>query len=465
MVKRPLKKRKAKKARRLDDGGGSGRPERERPEPSDGGTDPIAPSFPDPWFPDISVHFYGLNWDLENLPPGNIRQQLASTLQGAFPGMTSRSAFDNRYSGINTPYSLGIGLWPGAPQPQYDAARRRGLLALRSLGNRGMSAEALISVAFLRDAIVRAIPTSKSIPLAGSLSLDLSLVSSSVSVVLPSTLHIMASYSGWLPSLGAVEPSIDTSITFGASNGNLTVSATPLNAGDFGAGQLILHNLFNPLGLTVLILGGIGLGGFVIHNLGSNLPALPPLPGLPLPNPGNLLPRDIPMDLLKMTLRYLTPGIVTRGASAGTPTGSVLNPGPVVGATPGLQVLRVPMSWDIVQRQPALTITGPTSAGLEGGVGDLTYRATTSDLQNPSFAWTLGGVAQPGKVGPKATLTLHVGSTAVGASKNFVIGARAVDGIVPSLNAANTLITHGTVIRPNNEERDSPGGPDGRWPR
>ena len=144
--------------------------------------------------------------------------------------------------------------------------------------------------------------------------LTLNLVSSSVSVVLPSTLHVVASYSVSLPSLGTAQPSVDTSITFGASGGAVTLSSTPLNAGDFGAGQLIVQNLFNPLGLTVLILGGLGLGGFVIHNLGSNLPALPALPALPLPNPASLLPRSIPLDAQKMTLLYQTPDIVTRGA-------------------------------------------------------------------------------------------------------------------------------------------------------
>jgi hypothetical protein len=419
---------------------------------------------PDPWFPEISVHFYGLNWDLENLPAGNFRQQLTAALTAAFPGMSSRAAFDSTYSGIDTSVSLSIGLWTGAPQPQYDAARRRGLLALRSPGNRAMSAEALLGVPYLRDSIVRAIPSSRTIKITDDLSLNLNLVSSSVSVVLPSTLHVVASYSGWLPSLGAVEPSVDTSITFGASSGNLTLSSTPLNAGDYGAGQLILHNLFNPLGLTVLILGGIGLGGFVIHNLGSNLPALPGLPALPLPNPASLLPRSIPLDVLKMTLLYQTPDIVTRGASAGTPTGTILNPGPVVGATPGLQVLHLPMAWNIVSRVPALTVTGPTSAALESGVAELTYRANTTDMVNPAFAWTIGGVAQPGKVSASAKLTLNAQTTVVGSSKNFVIGARAVDGVVSSLTASNTLTTHGTVIRPNAEnERDRPGGPHGRW--
>jgi len=194
-----------------------------------------------------------------------------------------------------------------------------------------------------------------------------------------------------------------------------------------------------------LVLGGIALGGFVIHNLGSNLPALPGLPALPLPNPASLLPRSIPLDTLKMTLLYQTPDIVTRGAS------------------PGLQVLHLPLAWDIVSRVPALTVAGPTSAALESGVAELTYRANTTDLVNPSFAWTVGGVSQPGKSGASATLTLNAQTTVVGTSKNFVIGARAVDGLVSSLTASNTLTTHGTVIRPNAEDRDPPGGPHGRW--
>ena len=85
-------------------------------------------------------------------------------------------------------------------------------------------------------------------------------------------------------------------------------------------------------------------------------------------------------------------------------------------------------------------------------------------MVNPTFAWTIGGVAQPGKVSANATLTLDAHTTAVGTSKNFVIGARGVDGVVSSLTAANTLTTHGTVIRPNAEnDRDPPGGPHGRW--
>lgn len=175
-----------------------------------------------------------------------------------------------------------------------------------------------------------------------------------------------------------------------------------------------------------------------------------------------MLPRSIPLDLLKMTLLYQTPDIVTRGASAGTPTGTVLNPGPVVGATPGLQVLHLPMAWNIASRVPALTVTGPTSAALESGVAELTYRANTTDLVNPTFAWTIGGVAQPGKASASATLTLNAHTTVVGTSKNFVIGARAVDGVVPSLTASNTITTHGTVIRINTE-KDPPGGPHGRW--
>ena len=157
-VKKPTRKpndiQRARKARR----GGNGGPDRDaagsRRQRARRAHDA------DPWFPDISVHFYGLNWDLENLPPGDLKQQLTAALSGAFPGMASRAAFDSAYSGLGTSWSLSIGLWTGAPQPQYDAARRRGLLALRSTGNRAMSAEALISVQYLRDSITRAIPSS-----------------------------------------------------------------------------------------------------------------------------------------------------------------------------------------------------------------------------------------------------------------------------------------------------------------
>ena len=431
---------RARRRRRDDDNGP------DRPDPGPGGGTPPPPTTPDPWFPEISVHFYGLNWDLENLPPGNFRQQLTSALTAAFPGMSSRAAFDSAYAGVGTQFSLSIGLWTGAPQPQYDAARRRGLLALRSSGNRKMSAEAVIGIPYLRDTITRAIPTT--IPLVQNdiLTFSLNLVSSSVNVVLPSTLHVAASYSGSLPSLGPVTPTVDTSITFGASAGNLTLTSTPLNAGDFGAGQLIVQNLFNPFGMAVLVLGGIGLGGFVIHNLGSNLPALPALPALPLPNPASLLPRNIPLDVQKMTLLYRTPDILTRGAAMGTP---------------GLQVLHLPLVWDIVNRVPAVTVSGPTSAALPGGTGEATYHANTTDLVNPTFAWTIGGVAQPGQAGANALLTLTANSTRVGTSRNFVVGVRAVDGAVPTLTASGSITTHGTVIRI--DERDSPGGPDGRW--
>jgi hypothetical protein len=330
-----------------------------------------------------------------------------------------------------------------------------------------MSAEALISVAYLRDAIVRAIPTTIPVVKSDVFVFNLNLVSSSVGVALPSTLHVFASYTGWLPSLGAESPSVDTSITFGASGGNLTLTAMPINAGDYGAGQLIVENLFNPFGLTVLILGGIGLGGFVIHNLGSNLPALPSLPALPLPNPASLLPRSIPLDLLKMMLLFQTPDILTRGASAGTPTGTVLKPGPVVGAAPGLQVLHLPFAWSIDERRPALTVTGPTSAALPGGSAPLTYRANPTDLFNPTFAWTIGGVAQAGQTGASARLTLNANTTKVGTTKDFVVAARAVDGAVSSLAASGSMTTQGTVIRADGgaNERDSPGGPDGRWGR
>jgi hypothetical protein len=330
---------------------------------------------------------------------------------------------------------------------------------LRSSGRRALAAEALIGIGFLRDMIIGAVP--RTIVVDKSLGLNLTLTSSSVSVVLPATLHVVASYTGWLPSLGAISPTVETNITFGASGGNLTLTATQLNAGDYGAGQLIVQNLFNPFGITVLLLGAIGLGGFVIHNLGSNLPALPGLPALPLPNLSSLLPRAVPLDVLKMNLVYQTPEIVTRGASAGTQTGTPLNPGPVVGATSGLQALRLPFGWNLAARAPSLTVSGPTSVGLPGGIAQVTYHANTVDMVNPTFAWTIGGVAQPGKTGASAALTLNAHTTVNNTAKNFVIGARAVDGIVPSLVAANSRTTHGVVIRPDLDERDPRGGGHG----
>jgi hypothetical protein len=440
----------ARRMRRRDDGDGGNRERdtgegRERP-----------PTFPDPWFPDISAHFYGLNWDLENLPAGNVQQQLTTAFQQAFPGRAVRAAFDPTYAGRDTTFSLSLGLWAGPPNPLFDAARRRGLLALRSTGNSAMSAEVLVALPLLRDAILQALPRQKTFPARSDiadLSVTIHLVGYSVSVIPPSTLHVTGSYSGELPLLGTATPSIQTNVTFGATNGNVTLTATPLNAGDFGAGDLILHNLHNPLGQAVIILGGITLGGFAISNLGSNLPALPGLPTPDLRGVTSLLPRDIPIDALKIALRYSTPTFVTRGASSGT----LIGPGAVVGANPGLEVLRVPLAWDIVQRRPSLAVSGPSSALLVNGAGTVRYRATPSDLVSPIYAWAVDGVPLPGQAGASANLRLDAHSKRTGVRKTFVIAVRAMDGVVPQLTASASTTTIGVVGRDTSEE-DPPGG-------
>ena len=190
-----------------------------------------------------------------------------------------------------------------------------------------MSAEALISVSFIQSKVTQAIPPSRVETIVDDKSIGLKLTQEIIQVlsereriVPPSSLLVMASYASNLPVLGRLGLTISTTITFGASGGSFTISATNPNPGDYGTHPLILQNLFNPLGSLILLLG---LGGFVVHNAGSNLPLLPPLPPIPINALADMFPREIPIDASKMTLRYLPPAFITRGAVAGTRTGTL----------------------------------------------------------------------------------------------------------------------------------------------
>jgi hypothetical protein len=387
---------------------------------------PPPPAFPDPWYPDVSVHFFGLNWDLEHLPDGDVKHQLEEALRRAFPGASSRPAFDDQYSGVGTSVSLSLGLWfspqPGLYSPA-DAARRRGLLELRSTGHRQYEAEVLLSDTYINNVILSKIPSR----LGGNGVPELTLLTSSVAIALPATLHVAATYDATLPILGNVQPMCSTNLSFGASGGNLNLTVSRLDCGDFDLGQTLVPQLANFCLWPLFLLGGIALGGYAIYNLANGLPALPPLPSLPTPDLANLLPREIPINVEMLRFAYSRPDFTTRGT------------------TPGLGVLHVPIGWIINQRQPRLVVHGPAVVDLPLGTAEVGYQASTAEMVNPSFTWLVNSVVQPGVVDSSVLLTLDAQTPRLGTRRSFVVEARAVDGLVSSLQASNGMTTVGRV--------------------
>jgi hypothetical protein len=323
-----------------------------------------------------------------------------------------------------------------------------------------MTGEVLIDFSRLQREIYRVVPQSQQAVLADDkgvglkLTIDIQLRQCTVTIVPPSSIAIGASYTTDLGFIGVLQPGINTTITFGASNGNVTAFTDYLNTGDLGIPGTILPSLVNPFEMTALIFSLIGLGWYAISNLGG--PAANAWAPIPAPqiDPSSLLPRQILADFFKVLLSYRPPSFLTRGMSAGMATGTPTNPGPVVGATPGLQALTIPFAWETGSRQPSVSIRGPTQINLVDGVGDITYHAITVDLQDTEFAWTLDGVALPGKTRATEVIRLDMNSRRTGVQRTFVVGVEAVDGAGPAFSASARTSTRATVIR--DVEREGP---------
>ena len=72
------------------------------------------------------------------------------------------------------------------------------------------------------------------------------------------------------------------------------------------------------------------------------------------------------------------------------------------------------------------------------------YRASTVDLQNPVFAWSIDGAPVPGATRANQTLRLPAGTTRAGVQRTFRIDVRAADNV---LEAAASTTTVGVVTR------------------
>jgi hypothetical protein len=410
-------------------------------EPDTNDTDDTGPWFPDPWYPDIAVHFYGLNWDLEHLPPSPTQERLEAALQRALPPGDHLFAYDATYPGQETSACLSFGYWHSQwPDHTADAARRRGLVEWRANGRRSTDAEALLGNGFLTGLIAQNVP-SRVGGQGNTPQLDLSAVS--VTPLLPATLRVSATYETVLPILGVVRPSCHTDIAFSAAGGNFSIAASDLDCGDFGLGTALVPQVVNIVGAwPLLVLGGLAFGGYALYCLANSQPVLPSLPKLNVGNALSLLPRDLPVDILKFTFDFRSPTFRTRGAASSS-------------------VLSIPIVYGLVMRNPSVGLTGPRSVTLPGGQRAVTYRAAASDFANPSFTWAVNGVRQPATTGPTVTLMLDAHTQQVGARRSFVVTVNAIDGLVSTFQASARLTTQGRVIDPPEDAPDPLGG--GRW--
>lgn len=412
------------------------KPERPpRPDPAP----PLPPTFPDPWFPDIAIHLSGANWDLENLVDSPMRTQLLAALVRSFPGRAAQFAFDFAYQGNGTRSCLSLGLWGSAStHPDHVAARRRGLIAVRSNGNTPQAAEIIVSNAFLSSMILRNVPNSMVQNVGDGMTLTLQRVAHGVTVVPPSSLFVSASYAVQLPVLGTLSPTVAVMLTFGARGGALTVTSTNLQAGDFGIGDIIPSNVLNPLGAAGLLFGGLALGWFVIHNVGSGREPIPPLPELPVQSLGDLMPRELPMADIKFTLTYGTPTFVTRGNDA---------------TNPGLLALRIPAIWANVNWRPSMTVNGPRAVNMPDPTAVVRCDAVTTDLVRPTITWTVNGRVQPDANGPLVWLDLNAPPTSrIGSRHTFVIEATATDALTPTRRVTARMTVTGTRTRPQRDD-------------
>lgn len=414
---------------------------------------PDTPGFPDPWPPIFAIHLYGMNWDFESLEqssPTNwavLRRSIEtffdSTVRGALHlGTSSHSsysvefAFDGSFPGTSGPIPvLSIGAWGGAtqnagPTPTSNPgreARKRGLRASRTPGAKPSSGEIQIAVAFINELIRAKVPGH----LIDKDSLfEATLVSTTVMPRNPAAFDIGVTYGAILPLLGYNEVGASTSLEFAAAGGNLDISNTPLQFSVPQFGSLILDvltGMIPTIGSLLFSVGGVGMAYMEIQNLGSGRTTnidLSSLVKLGIPGTSGL--RDLMIGPIRLHLNFLPPGFV---GGLATRSGT----------------LSIPFNFAFLLRQPSASIHCSTAVNLfDNGPRTLVARAFSSDLDNPTYTWTLD--QQPAGSGQTIYLDLLPNhGQRIGAKKTFHIGVVAVDGSDPTITASARINVVGTL--------------------
>jgi hypothetical protein len=248
----------------------------------------------------------------------------------------------------------------------------------------------------------------------------------------PAGFRVTVTYFTGVPVLNP-RPTCTTDVVFSSNSGNVRLDVAPLNCGDFGAGQSLVQNLFNPAGLVAALIAGLALAYTVIRNAGSSQPLLP-VPSVRLPGAtASIFPRTVAAGPLRFSFTYASPLFV--------------------GTVPASPTLRFPFTWpDPVFRQPQVSIVGPTEVTLtadEGFTSDQSYAAAAVDLVSPSFQWFLDDQLVSTEGSP--LITFNSPTRRIGDERRRSLRVRALDALPnpvgPRLEASAQLTVTTTTAR------------------
>jgi hypothetical protein len=359
--------------------------------------------------PDLSIHLYGLAVDYEIHPNDNaaqlatkaglrdaLRSSITSVLSALLPGAAApdiQLAYDGSYDGDYTTTSLSIGFWlqtlNGANDPDAIAARRQGLLNLRKADRRGNAGDLTLRFGVIDQLLRRTLLGLPTLVGRGGPALTVNSIS-----IVPSgaSIDLSVFVSTSVPVLGSVNHVVELRIGLDSAAGNLVIGASNLLvSGDFLIGRLDASAL---------------------------LPFI-------VPRMGQLAPREIFMSELKLAMNYGRPLVERRGQ------GTFLS---------GQEALVVPFSWTLGARRPEVRVTGPRALSISGSQVRTTYRATTSDMLAPAFAWTLNGRTLA-EVGPELPLVFRAGAQQPGTVKVQRIEVTATESAPSTVQRTASMTT------------------------
>jgi hypothetical protein len=321
--------------------------------------------FPDPWLPPLSIHLYGFGFSV-----GSDLDALTAKIKPLFSANASPeviSISQTNYAGRVGPISaLSIGIWSTqSPSPEGQAARRRGLLAVRSTNQGEGAAEILIAAELIRQNILGGIPPT--VPANGFTG---HLRSKDATATSPADFLVSVAYDIDIPLLGLTS-NCTSMVTFRAAGGRVRIDSSPVQCGDHGIFDAVIKNLFTPGAFEVGLTSVLYFAYNAISHPGGGSPAA----GAGAPPVGSgLFPSEILAGPLKFSFTYGAPAFIL-GLGGGN--------------------FRFPFSWTQALRMPSLSLRGPATVVLRRD-DPTRFEAVPVDMVAPSFQWFLDDQPVPG---------------------------------------------------------------------
>lgn len=353
-----------------------------RPDPREP-RDPAVPGpahdYPDPWYPDISIHLNDLAAIGEDNPDVASRLTASVAPLYAAVGLAAPVVKVALAGGatVGSQLTLSLGVWGDVAADQLGPdpadARRRGLLAVRTADSQSMTGSAVVGLSMLRRlchlALMRASIASS---VRGSPIVTFSSPAVTATNVSARSVRIRVSCFVVSPA-GQQEITIVLTLAL-ARNGAMTASVDSVGVtGDFAF-------LLDDVSAAMRVMANNLLAGFAPTAL--------------------VLPDSVNAGGRIVGFSYASLRVAPRPAGTG--------PAALVAA----------LNWSYIE--PALSLSGPPSITLTAPSRSASYRAITTGMASPTFRWFLNG-RERAETGPSLALTFQRGTMQPGERKTYRI--------------------------------------------